>query len=142
MNQSPVVNLHASVDATEPKSLSITVWILVVAQMSAVLQQLWAVSIHGDTFNAIVAFILFLGAIGVYRRVRWGRRVALAFLWLIIFVTIGAISPFRAMDSVRAGIEPPSVVILVTLLLAASIFSLSCIHILGKNKERFRPRWF
>ena len=99
------------------------------------------VSLDGTLVNVAVAALLTAGVVGVTRRVRWGRRIAVAFLWGSIIVGFGALSPFRAGDLMAEGIEPPSLLTLGLRFAGVCALALACLHYLGKHKSRFRPAW-
>jgi hypothetical protein len=125
---------------TEPVSLRITVGILAVLQILACLSQLWLAA-SGRLLNCVISALLLMGAVGLYRRLRWARLISLVFLWFIIAAALGSMSPFRAGDDLATGIEPPSVTFLILQLAMVCIFALSCIHVLGKYKAAFRRGW-
>ena len=60
---------------------------------------LLAMALHQATreqpFNWVVAALLALAAAGVLRGVRWGRRMALGFMWLLLVFAIGDVLPAR-----------------------------------------------
>lgn len=126
--------------SSEPLSLRATVGVLLLAQTMEVAHQLWVAS-SGRVFNAALAVTLLLVAIGLYKRLHWGRTGSVVFLWGIILLEFGSMSPFRVIDDMAAGIEPPSVIVLATRFFVACCFSLSCMHFLGKHKEKFRAAW-
>jgi hypothetical protein len=99
------------------------------------------VAVAGEPFNAAVAVILIAGAVGLVRKVRWGRRVAVLFLWVAILAAFGSLSPFMAGDLMAQGVEPPSVPALVLRLAGVCAVALAGLHYLGKHKVRFRAAW-
>ncbi len=106
----------------------------------AALHQVY-VAMGGRLVNACVAAVLIDGVVGITRSLRWGRRIAVAFLWKSIIIGFGLLSPFRAGDLMAEGIEPPSVTVLALQLAVISAIALGCLHYLGKHRLRFRPAW-
>ena len=106
----------------------------------AALHQVY-VSLDGRPFNAVVAAVLITGIAGIARKVRWGRRIAVAFLWGLIIISFGRLSPFRAGDLMTDGIEPPLLLELGLQFAGACAIALVCLHYLGKHKLLFRAAW-
>jgi hypothetical protein len=127
-------------DYVESRELRYTVSAVAIMQTAAAAHQIY-VAFSGRLINSILAAILLAGAVGLLRRVRWGRWTAMLFLWTAIVVSFGALSPFHAGDFIAAGLEPPSLVILGAQFLGVCIVALACLHILGRHKQRFRSAW-
>lgn len=106
----------------------------------AALHQIY-VSLDGRPVNAVLAMLLIAGVIGVMGGLRWGRRIAVAFLWASMLVSLGALSPFHAGDLMAEGIEPPSQLELGLQFAGVCAIALAGLHYLGKHKARFRPAW-
>lgn len=99
------------------------------------------VALNGRMINAAIATLLAIGIVGLMRRVRWGRRIAVAFLWGTVLVGFGALSPFNAGDLMAEGIEPPSLLTLGLRFAGLCAVALTGLHYLGKHKSMFRPVW-
>lgn len=132
-------------DPAQPKYLRLTVSVLLTSQLAVFVHQIIVAASRaasGAVVNVVLATAFLLGAIGLYRRVRWGRIISLVFVWGVVLVSFGAMAPFRVGDDLAAGIEPPSVTVLAIQLALASCYALWCAHILGKYKTQFRHAWF
>jgi len=117
-----------------------TVLVVIVLTAFAATHQIYT-SLDGRPFNAAVGVLLIVGAVGMARKVRWGRRIAVAFLWGSIFVSFGRLAPFSAGDLMAEGIEPPSLLTLALQFAGVCIIALMCLHYLGKHKIHFRSAW-
>ena len=100
-----------------------------------------SVAWDGRPFNAIVAAVLIAGLVGIVRKVSWGRRIAVIFLWGSIVISFGRLSPFGAGDLMADGVEPPSPLELGLEFAAVCSIALVCLHYLGKYKSLFRTSW-
>lgn len=109
-------------------------------QLAAALHQTY-VAFEGRFFNACLAVVLFMGAVGLLRGARWGRRISVAFLWGAIVVGFGTLSPYRADDLAAVGIRSLSVLALGIRFFCICAVAIGCLHVLGKYKERFRAEW-
>ncbi len=131
--------------ANEPISRSLaelryTVLMVSLLLSVAAMHQIY-VALDGRLFNATVALLLIAGVVGVTRKVRWGRWIAVAFLWGWILIGFGTINPFHAGDLIAIGIEPPSLLTLGLKFAGICAIALVCLHYLGKYKLLFRPAW-
>lgn len=126
--------------AGAPQEFRYSMLVVAILMAAAALHQLY-VAMDGRLINACVGALLVAGVVGVTRRVRWGRRIAVAFLWGSIIIGFGLLSPFRAGDLMVEGIEPPSLLMLVLQLSSVCAVALICLHYLGKHKHRFRSAW-
>jgi len=129
--------------ASDSQKLDELRWtILVVASlMAAASAHQVYVALNGRMINAAIATLLAIGIVGIMRKVRWGRRIAVAFLWVLILVGFGALSPFNAGDLMAEGIEPPSLLTLGLRFAGICAVALTGLHYLGKHKAMFRPVW-
>ena len=123
-----------------PAEFRYTVRVVAVLMAAAALHQVY-IAMGGRLVNACVAAILIAGVVGIMRSLRWGRRIAVVFLWGSIIIAFGLLSPFRAGDLLAEGIEPPSLTVLALQFAVISTIALGCLHFLGKHKRRFRPAW-
>jgi len=93
-------------------------------------------------FNIIVGSLMVISAVGLLRKLRWGRRMSVAFMWLLLFFAIGDILPARAEIDESLGRPPATTFELVMELLVLCSVALASLHFLGKEKTRFRSgRW-
>ena len=120
--------------------LRYTVLVVAFLMAAATLHQIH-VSLDDRPINAGLAALLITGIVGITRKVRWGRRIAVTFLWGAIFVSFGSLSPFNAGDLMAEGIEPPSILALGLRLAGVCAIAIACLHYLGKHKSMFRPAW-
>jgi hypothetical protein len=131
------------INSPDPRALAeIRYTVLAVAFLmaAATLHQIY-VSLDGRPINAVVAALLITGIVGITRKVRWGRRIAVAFFWGSIIISFGALSPFNAGDLMAEGIEPPSILTLGLRFAGVCAIAIVCLHYLGKHKSMFRPAW-
>ncbi len=83
-----------------------------------------------------IGLFALLGA-GLWLRLHIARGLALMILWFVaIFLPLGLINPFAAMDSSDPSL--PSVWYLALLIYPWVAVSLFAIHVLGKYKNEFR----
>lgn len=127
-------------NSSEPKTFRIVVLLIILVQCSFVIHQM-AMAASGRLFNAATAITVLLVAVGLYRRVRWARMVSVIFLWGVILIAFGLLSPFRVSDEMMAGIETPPLTELVIQFAIVCALSLWCLHVLGKYKAAFRRAW-
>jgi hypothetical protein len=130
-------------NSSNPRALAeIRYTVLAVAFLmaAAALHQMY-VSLDGGPINAVLAALLISGIVGITRKVRWGRRIAVAFLWGSIIISFGSLSPFSAGDLMAEGIEPPSILTLGLRFAGNCAIAITCLHYLGKHKSMFRPAW-
>ncbi len=124
--------------AVETPQFRMTIFFVCAVQVLAVIYEIW----QGTPFTLAVAVLLLIATVGLFRKVRWGRRMSTAFLWLLMGVAIGLILPARMEGDMAMGVESP------TMLVAAAQFIVLCgvaivsLHFLGKYKSLFRPDWF
>ena len=90
-------------------------------------------------FNAAVGALLVCAALGIYRRARWGRRLAVFLLWLAVVVGVGHVLPAR-LEGVPAG-EAPGPWMAALQMIAITGLALASLHFLGKYKTQFRAGW-
>lgn len=128
-------------EAGEPRALRITVVATCLMIAASACHQAY-VAAGGRGFNAILSALLILATAGLWRRVRWGRRFAVAFLWALILVAFGAMSPFRAGDLLAEGIEPTPIAMLAAQFFIVCAVAVTCLHQLGRHKARFRAAWW
>lgn len=125
------------------KQLTYLVGLLIVFQSSVAAYQVYVATFsRNPLFNGITVLLLCLGAVGLSRRLRWGYRITVGYLYGCILVGIGSMSPFLAGDLIAAGIEPPSVWKLLAQFFAICAVAISCLHLLGKHKLQFRSAWW
>lgn len=129
-----------AIESRAPAEFRYTVMVVAVLMAVAALHQVY-VAMEGRLINACMAALLIAGVVGITRRLRWGRRIAVAFLWGSIIIGFGLLSPFRAGDLMADGIEPPSMTALGLEFAVISTIALGCLHYLGKHKLLFRPAW-
>lgn len=107
---------------------------------------LLAFSLHQATrdqlFNWVVAALMALAAIGVLRGVRWGRRMALVFMWLLLLAAIGDVLPARIEADQALGAPAATPGELWTELIVLSAVALASLHILATCESRFRAEWW
>ena len=127
-------------DPTQPMLLRAAVSVLLATQLIASTHQI-VVAASGQVVNAVVACSILFGAVGLYRRVCWGRFISLVFVWGVALAALGSINPFRAVDDLAAGLEPPSIIVLVAQLALVFCYALWCGHVLNKYRSQFRGAW-
>jgi hypothetical protein len=97
---------------------------------------------RAQPFNVIVGVLLVAGAVGLLRGVRWGRRFAVAFLWLLLLAALGDVLPARIEADQALGGPPATSAELWTQLIALGSVALASLHFLGKHKGLFRAEWW
>ena len=96
---------------------------------------------RGNWVAWIFAALLVLAIVGLVRRVRWGRRLALGMCWLMILVGFGSVLPPERVD----GVAPPPIIAIeyaVTQMVVLCLVGLLCLHLLGRHRKAFRDTWF
>jgi len=93
-------------------------------------------------FNIVVGGLLVIAAVGLLRKLRWGRRMSIFFMWLLLVFAIGDILPARIEADEALGREPATTSQLVAQLVVLCCVALGSLHFLGKGKARFRPGWW
>ncbi len=97
---------------------------------------------RGTPFNGVVGALLVIAAVGLLRKLRWGRRMSVVFMWLLVVVAIGDVLPARIEADEALGREPATTAELVTELVLLCSVALGSLHFLGKGKTRFRSGWW
>lgn len=111
---------------------------VVAVQIMAALYELT----RGAAFPLAVGIVLLAGAVGVYRRLRWGRVLAIITMWFLLLFAVGSIFP-ETVDAGRApGVALPSAEVLGAQLVILSCLALASLHVLSRHKARFRSGWF
>jgi uncharacterized membrane protein YoaK (UPF0700 family) len=97
---------------------------------------------YGSPFNVSLAILLLLSAAGLLRTVRWGRRMAVLFMWLLVVYAIGGVLPARIeVDEAQARAPLSSTQLIVELVLMSGV-ALGSLHLLGRHKARYRAAWW
>lgn len=122
-----------------PRLLRFTVWFVALIQLAEVVHQGKLAAAKGYLFNGVVAVICAVGVVGLLRRLRWGRRIAVVFLWSRIFVSQGALSP--PFDLTVEEMEKISLLFLSLRFAGICVVAVACLHVLGRFKEYFRATW-
>lgn len=91
--------------------------------------------------NWVLALIPALAIAGVVRRVRWGRRLALVLLWLLLLIGVGQMLPSSESDEITGSKPQPLEVVLTKSAIFSSIALLG-LHLLGRYAKEFRSSWF
>lgn len=97
---------------------------------------------YGSPFNVSLGILLLLGAAGVVRALRWGRRMAVLFMWLLVVYAIGGVLPARIEVDEARGRGPRSSTELIVELVLLSSVALGSLHLLGRHKARYRAAWW
>ncbi len=97
---------------------------------------------RGTPFNVVVGALLLIAAVGLLRKLRWGRRMSVFFMWLLLTFAIGDVLPARMEVDEALGREPATTSQLVAQLALLSSVALGALHFLGREKARFRSRWW
>jgi hypothetical protein len=97
---------------------------------------------RGTPFNVVVGALLVIAAVGLLRKLRWGRRMSIFFMWLLLAFAIGDVLPARMETDEALSREPTTTSQLVAQLALLSSVALGSLHFLSRGKARFRPRWW
>jgi len=97
---------------------------------------------RGTPFNMIVGALLLIAAGGLLRKLNWGRKLTVFFMWLLVVFAIGDVLPARIEADEAMGREPATTAELVTQLVLLCGLALASLHFLGKTKDRFRAGWW
>ena len=97
---------------------------------------------RGAPFNVVVGALLVIAAVGLLRKLHWGRRMSVFFMWLLVAVAIGNVLPARIEADEALGMEPATSSQLVTQLVLLCSVAIGSLHFLGKDKARFRSGWW
>ena len=97
---------------------------------------------RGTPFNGVVGGLLVIAAVGLLRKLHWGRRMSIFFMWLLVAFAIGDILPARIEADEALGSESATTSRLVTQLVVLCSVALGSLHFLAKVKARFRPGWW
>ena len=90
--------------------------------------------------NWFLAVFPALAIAGLLRRVRWGRRLAVALLWLLLLGGVGSVFPQGEYDEIT-GSSPRPIEVTVALFVACVAFALLGLHLLGRYNKEFRADW-
>lgn len=97
---------------------------------------------RGTPFNVALGVVLLIASVGQLKRLRWGRRMAVLFMWLLLVFAIGDILPARIEADEALGRPPATPAQLVTQLILLCSVALGALHFLGRHKARYRPDWW
>ncbi len=121
-----------------------TVLLVITASLGGGVSYLFAATRGLMLETCIVLGTLFLlTALGLFRMLQWGRRLAVGLLWLTMLVlTIGRLSPGNVENYISKGEQIPSIEYLLATSILVLIPFLAALHILGKYRDQFRREWF
>ena len=91
--------------------------------------------------NWVLAIPFAAAIVGIVRRLRWGRRMALVFGWFSLFVGFGLMLPVEKGVEIPGHVPLPVEVVVAQAIVVCSM-ALVCIHLLGVYKRSFRAGWF
>lgn len=91
--------------------------------------------------NWEIALVPALAIVGLARRVRWGRRLAVVLLWVMLLVGVGLMLPKTELDQI-SGSKPVPLEVAVMEFAVCVAFALLGLHLLGRYKKEFRAAWF
>ena len=132
------MKLGSETGSAEPWQFRATVYFV-----SAALVAMSALQItRSEPFNVAAGALLLIAAVGLLRRVRWGRRMSAFFMWLLLAVAIGDMLPARIEADQALGREPATSSQLVAQLILLCSVALGSLHFLGRYKARYRPDWW
>ena len=123
---------------TEPRQFRATNYFVAAVLAAMAVHQI----AYGSPFNVSLGILLLLGAAGVLRALRWGRRMAVLFMWLLVVYAIGGVLPARIEVDEAQGRPPPSSMELIVQLVLLSSAALGSLHLLGRHKARYRAAWW
>ena len=91
--------------------------------------------------NWLPALVPALAIVGLVRRVRWGRVLAVILFWLLLLVGVSFALPQAEFDQIT-GSQPQPLEVALAKFAACVTTALIGLHLLGRFKKEFRPGRF
>jgi len=119
----------------ETRQFQLMISFVCIVQVIAAIYEIW----KGTEPTITIATFALIATGGLYRRLRWGRRMSTVFLWLMVATGIGLMLPTQIEgDAMMAATSLPMLIAAALGICGAAIISL---YFLGKHKSSFRPDW-